>query len=144
MTRIDFDKQVERWRRKTSAKLRAVGREAVQTTVSQAQRVREEGGRMPVDTGFLRASIQAALGTWPYGPSDNPNDRTYAIGSQVAGEPLAVVLLKWEPGRDDLYVGWTANYARYQEYKQGFMRKAAMKWKTNVKVAAKKVDAGFG
>jgi hypothetical protein len=142
-----FDQQVRDFRRKYNARMRVIARTAVQDTISQAQRTMPEGGRMRIDTGFLRASIQAALGTMPRGPSTNDGGyggkRKYALGQQVAGEPVPVTLLKWEPGKDVLYVGWTASYARPREYHDGFLRGAVAKWKTNVKVAAKKVGAGF-
>lgn len=134
-----FEQQVNRFRRKYQARLRVVARTAVQTTLSQAQRTVPEGGRMRIDTGFLRASLQAALGSMPRGPSENiggyGGKRKYPLGMQAHGLPVAAVLLKWEPGQDDLYAGWTASYARPREYHDGFLRGAVENWKTNVKTA---------
>jgi len=94
---------------------------------------------MRFDTGFLRASIQAALGTMPSGPTTNEGGRTFSEGQQVAGEPVSVTLLRWEPGRDTLFVGWTANYARFREAKDGFLRGAVELWPRTVDAAAKRV-----
>jgi len=97
---------------------------------------------MPVVTGFLRASILGATGTLPTGQSDNPGKVTYG---RAVGQPLAVTLLKWDPNkRVPLYVGWTANYARYMEARYGFMRGAAEQWDATVAKAVKKVERSFG
>jgi hypothetical protein len=75
--------------------------------VNQAQRPKARGGRMPVDTGYLRRSIRGALNTRP---------------SESDGTPLAALL---EAGLDgDVMIGWHANYAGFQEIRSGFMRGA--------------------
>ena len=140
-----FSQQVAAFNKKYEARVRATAREAVQETVSRAQRTRGEGGRMRIDTGFLRASIQAALGTMPSGPTNNPDDTKYSAGAQVAGEPVSVTLLKWDITRSqEIYVGWTANYARPREFKDGFLRGAVEQWDTIVGAAAKRVRQQLG
>lgn len=143
-----FGDKVGEFSRKFEGRIRAIARTAVQSTISDAQRTRGEGGRMRVDTGFLRASIQAALNGPPSGPTTNEGGhggkRKYAVGSQAAGEPVAVVLLKWDLWKgDSFYVGWTANYARPREFKDGFLRGAAEKWDANVAKAVKQVEASY-
>lgn len=158
-----FEDQVNKFARRYEARLRAVGRTAVQETVSIAQEVSRPpnaamglvstsssgGGRMRVDTGFLRASIQAALQTMPSGPSVNEGThggkKKYPIGTQVAGEPVAAAILKWDPNKNiPLFIGWTANYARHREAKDGFVRGAVEKWDTTVYKAVKKVEVALG
>jgi hypothetical protein len=161
-----FSIQVDKLAKKYEARLRAVARTAVQDTVSMAQEVGVppnaamgavssggvlggSGGRMRVDTGFLRASIQAALQTMPSGPSQNEGThggkKKYPVGTQAAGSPVAAVLLTWDPFKPTpLFVGWTAEYARYRESQDGFQRGAAEKWDITVTKAVKKVEAAFG
>ena len=155
-----FGKQVEAFVKETNLRLRLVLREAVQETISKAQRVMirsdaspeavlqsalEGGdGRMPVITGFLRASILATIDKVPSGQSDNPGKEEFSVGSYV-GEPVSVALLKWDPNRDEtLYVGWTAHYAKYVEAHRGFMQGAVELWDVNVKKAVKKVERERG
>ena len=140
-----FTNQVNKFARKYESRLRAVARTAVQDTVSIAQRTRPEGGRMRIDTGFLRASIQAALHSMPSGPTKNEGNRTYPVGSVVAGAPISVTLLRWDPNKEQkLFVGWTSNYAAIRESKDGFMRGAVEQWDQTVKKAVRKVESGFG
>jgi len=142
---VSFSGQIAAFNRKVTQRYRTVAKTAVQETVSMAQRVRDEGGRMRVDTGFLRASIQAAVGNMPSGPTENENKKKYPIGSIVAGEPVSVTLVRWNPDREEvLYIGWTANYARYREAQDGFLRGAVELWDVTVNSAVAKVRAGFG
>jgi hypothetical protein len=134
----DFGQQVAAHVAKYKRRLRATARTAVQDTVEMAQLPRAKGGRLRVDTGFLRASIQAGLGQMPSGPTTNEGNETYAEGQQVAGEPVSVTLLRWNM-QDTLFVGWTANYARAREAQDGFLRGAVELWDQTVDAAAKKV-----
>lgn len=119
---------------------RATARLAVQDTIEMAQRTIGEGGRMRVQTGFLRASVQGAINHMPSGPSTNEDGGEYAPGTQVAGEPIAVTLAKWDPTKGQvLFVGWTANYARPREHQDGFLRGAVEMWDVTVGQAAIKV-----
>ncbi len=108
---------------------------------------------MPVSTassratsGSARASIQAALHTMPSGPiRPRTGAKKKEYTRQVAGEPVAAALLKWDPNTSDrLYVGWTANYARQREYKDAFLSGAVELWDQTVRRAAKTAAAGFG
>lgn len=144
-----FDRQVADFARKVEANFIAIAQESVQETVRLAQRVEEQGGSMRVDTGFLRASIQASLRGMPNGPSQNEGahggKRKYTGGQQVAGEPVFVTLLKWNPHHDQaLHVGWTANYARVREAKDGFLQTAVQLWDQTVYVSTRKVRNRLG
>lgn len=125
----DINKLADRYKRR----MRAVVQESTQRTVAMAQQVRGEGGRMRVDTGFLKASGGASLESPPTGPTDNEG---IAITGQLTGQPLPVILATWQPGQD-IYWGWTANYARAREAKDGFARGAAEKWPDTVKQVAR-------
>ena len=104
---------------------------------------------MRVLTGFLRASIQGAIGHMPSGPTTNDGGyggkRKYSGDQIAAGEPVIVTLLRWDPFKETaLFIGWTANYARHREYKDGFMRGAVEMWDVTVEKAAKRVGAQLG
>lgn len=137
---LSFAQQVAAFSDKLDKRLRATARSSVQDTVEMAQKPLNAGGRMRVDTGFLRASIQAAIGHMPSGPTKRGEDQNYPNGTQVAGEPVSVTLLKWDPADGQhLFVGWTANYARFREYQDGFLRGATEQWAETVRKAAKRV-----
>ena len=145
----NFALTVDQLAKRYEGRMRAIVRTAVQETVSMAQRPKNSGGHMPIQTGFLRASIQAAVHSMPSGPSTNQGGhggkRIYGPGSQAAGEPVPVALLNWNPNSGDpLFVGWTANYARAMESKYGFMRLAAGKWDSTVKKAVRRVESTYG
>lgn len=137
---LSFAQQVAAFADKYDKRLRASARYAVQETVEMAQKPLRAGGRMRIDTGFLRASIQAAIGYMPAGPVVNELEQNYPDGTQVAGDPVSVTLLKWTPfDGQHLFIGWTANYARYREYEDGFLRGATEQWDATVKAAVKRV-----
>lgn len=129
-----FSEQIAAFNRKAEARLRAAARTAVQDTVEEAQTVRGRGGRMRVRFGFLRASIAAAIGSMPSGETENPDKRTF----DYSPDSIAATLLRWDPNSGDtLFIGWTANYARPREHKDGFMRGAVENWPVHVERAAK-------
>lgn len=131
----NFAAKVEAMTRKYQMQMRATMRTAVQETVSLAQHVEDEGGRMRVDTGFLRASIVANTGSMPSGESVNPNSDAKIT---YEGTAIAAALLRWQPGQT-LYIGWTANYARPREYRDGFLRGAVEQWDGTVKTVAARI-----
>ena len=159
-----FHEQVLAFESKAEKRFRAVARTAVQDTVKIAQKPRDEGGKMPVITGFLRASQVNAIGSMPSGQTEAKKDTKYTDGAQISGETLSVTLLKWDPNKEILFVGWSAAYARRIEYGfygtdslgrehtqddvgqlgAGFMRSAAELWDQTVRKAVRKVESGFG
>ena len=120
----EFEKQVTKWARKSEARMEAVFRTAAQDMIEDAQTPRDKGGRMPIDTGFLRNSGSAAINSIPAGGG---------LGN------TAVVISRAKLG-DTIYFGWTANYAQYMEVKYAFMRMATQKWGQFVKVAARRIE----
>lgn len=106
-----FDKQVKDWTEKAKKASLAVFRESAQRLATEASVPRAQGGNMPVDTGFLRGSLGAALTGMP----------------STGAAPPAIVLLQTKLG-DSVYMGWTANYAIYMEARYGFARLAAQNW----------------
>ncbi len=103
----------------------AVFRESTQRVVSAAQR------RIPVDTGFARASIRASLSAMP--PIDpNFTNKARQTASYDPGE-ISLVIAGAKIGQT-IHIGWTANYAIYLEYGSskkapaGFVRISAEEW----------------
>ena len=108
---MTFADQMSQHLAKYERRLRAVYRSSVQEMAEIASTPIAQGGRLPVDTGNLRASIRAAINSTPEGSSDS------VIGA----------LAQWQPG-DFLRVGWTPVYAWPMEARYGYARGAAEQW----------------
>lgn len=113
----------------------AVVKQSVQDVVNEANTPIAKGGRMHVDTGFLRASGQMSLTGMPSGPGRGEPNGSYATDDASVITSLANVNI----GRDTIFYGWIANYARFREYKDAFLRSAAQRWQTIVSNNARKV-----
>ncbi len=85
------------------------------------------GGKMPVDTGFLRGSLAASKTGMPAGGAGPPE----------------LVLLTTKLG-DSIFMGWTANYAIFMEARYGFQRSAAQNWNYIVTSVTAEVRSRFG
>lgn len=112
---------------KTIRKGRNVLRTAAQKVAEDAQRPRDKkggGGRMRVDTGFLRNSFQSSLN-----------------GSTSLTGPESYTLVHGAQLGDTITMGWTASYAAAREFgargqaPDFFMRGALQKWPQFVKEA---------
>lgn len=113
----------------------AVFRESVQRTIEEAQTPVGKGGKMRVDTGFLRNSGAASLSGMPSGLS-RPR------GKGDKGEPQDVdAVIAGAPRGATIWFGWTANYARPREYVDGFLRSAAQNWQKTVETVAAELKA---
>jgi hypothetical protein len=130
----DFERQVAKLAGVYDRRIRAVTKTAVKETVKIAQTVTGEGGRMRVKTGFLWHSIAANIGALPAGESTAPKaaeDNSYAY----SGGDVLATLIQWDLTQQ-LYIGWTANYARPREYYDGFVKGATERWQETVNAAA--------
>jgi len=148
-----FSADVSKWVRQSEQRLEAVFRDSAQTLSEEVKKPRAAGGNMPVDTGFLRASMQASNTEMPkidkeVTPEENA---TYPENSEqvellIAGSKLG----------QTIYLGFTAAYARRleygfkgkdklgREYNQegyGFVRLAAQKWQRIVRASSAKIKA---
>jgi len=109
----------------TEKRMIALMRASLQDVVNEAQLPRAKGGRMRVDTGFLRASGQASLTGMPTGPVRGELTAKNSYATDEAS--VAVQLGKLKFG-GIFYFGWTANYARYRELYDGFLEGALQNW----------------
>jgi len=118
-----------------------VFKESVQDLVAAAQQEGPSknnpagnGGRMRVDTGFLRASFLMSTTAMPaIDPEAKPPEDAGPNSIPYNGEEISAVIANAEIG-GILYGGWTASYAAIREFgREGeppdaFMRTAAQRW----------------
>jgi hypothetical protein len=136
---LSFSAQVDAWARKSEKRMTAIFREAAQLTFADAQLPVAKGGRMRVDTGFLRASFSASKSSIPSMTMSNPDrKKKYEASTSV----VALVIAGAKIG-DHIYAGWGANYAAAREYggPDAFMRGAAERWQEFVRKATRKAKA---
>lgn len=110
---------------KVDERMTLVLRQSIQDVILNANQAKAKGGRMPVDTGFLRASGAISYTGMPSGPSrgELTAKDSYAFNEVSIQTDLA----KLKVG-DTVWFGWTAAYARYQELYNGFLEGALQQW----------------
>lgn len=104
----------------------AVVRQSLQDVIINASQSTAKGGRMRVDTGFLRASGQASLTGMPTGPT---RGELKAKGAYKSADDYSVTVSVSKSLSDlelgsTFFFGWTAAYARYRELYDGFLEGA--------------------
>ena len=135
MPQRSFSVQVDNFIAKSRRRRTAVLRTAAQMVVKEMQTPIAKGGRLPVDTGFLKNSLVTELD----GGAPIATPGTDAEGGRGDSYVLGIAGLDW--GKSILF-GYTANYARYQEYgtsrqqPRAFVSGAARKWRGYVRQAA--------
>lgn len=146
MTNLNFAATVDAWVKKSKARADAVLKESTQRLIEQAQTVGPSvenpasgaGGKMPVATGFLRASMAISFDGMPSGPSRGDGKQAYSYDDADVTLKLAGV----EVGKK-IYAGWTANYAVFAEERYGFCRSAAQNWQQIVDQTVADAKAQF-
>jgi len=122
-----FSAQVRAFTNKAERRLLAVHKQSAQDVIDLAQTTVNRGGRMRVDTGFLRASGAASLGGLPFGDTQPADGESYTYSDS----DVALVINQAGLG-DTVFFGWTANYARPREARDGFLRTSAQMWQAIV------------
>lgn len=128
---LDFATQVEDWVRNSEALLEGVFHEASQRVAEIMTTPRGHGGNLPVDTGYLRATIQASnVAPPPINPGSKGNaGEKYAFNSG----PINLVINNTKLG-GTVFICATANYSQFVEFgtsKQPaalFVTQAAQQW----------------
>lgn len=130
-----FAAQVSKFVRQSEGRMNAVVAESAQRVIEVAQTPQAKGGRMPVDTGFLRNTGRVEINAIPSGPSraDDGNTGEFDAGS------LTLTLAGVRPG-DTISFGWSAIYARRMEERYGFVEAAAMQWTSIVEQVARELE----
>lgn len=106
----------------------ALMQQSIQDVVNEAQQSRFKGGRMRVDTGFLRSTGAHSIGSLPSGPTARPRGEAKIPNSyDWDSGPLGVTLSKLKFG-DVFFFGWTADYAEVREVYDGFLAGALQNW----------------
>lgn len=137
-----FEKEVDKIVANVKAKMIGVIKTAIQETVQDMQTPRAAGGKMPVDTGFLRSSGAAALNQMPVGEIQGREREPGEVGVlseyRYTGDFLPLTLGRMELG-DKFCFGWTAYYAEKQELYNGFMDSAIQNWSNTVDNVARRL-----
>jgi hypothetical protein len=126
---LDFAATVDDWVKATEQRMTAVFREATQRTVSLAQR------RIPVDTGFARASVRASLESMPPIQKGSTGDPGKSYGYDAGN--ITLTIARAAIGQT-IYVGWTAGYVgalengHSKQAPSGFVGLAAQRWQITV------------
>lgn len=137
-----FGAQVRAFTEKAKAMQGAIFRESATKLMEEASTPEGQGGRMPVDTGFLRNSVAASVECMPTDGAQAP----------------ALVFATMELGQT-VWAGWTAKYAMrmehgfygedskgrtYAQAGKGFARAAAQRWDFIVAEVAADVKGRMG
>ncbi len=126
---------LDNWTKKSEARMEAVFQESVQTMTFAMLTPVAKGGNLPVRTGFLINSFNAALNSIPSGDTRAPAGYNRQALDATA---LSLVINRATIG-DRIAVGSAANYAEAMEAKYGYLRLAAQNWPSHVKSATNKV-----
>jgi hypothetical protein len=118
-----FSAQIDDFITKSEKRMVALVRASVEELVDRTQTPTGRGGRMRIDTGFLRASGQMQLNGLPSGPSRNIDGENFEWDRQNITLTLASVDLG-----DRVFFGWTADYAIYRETYDGFLGANVQNW----------------
>ncbi len=139
-TPLQFAAIVDAWCKEQPRRMEAVWKESSQRTVSLAQ------SYVPVDTGFLRASIRASLDSMP--PLE-ASTRTKGSSYTYTGGDITATIASAELGKT-IFVGYTAGYAGFVEYgtsrmaPRAFVGRAAEQWPVTVRQVAGEARARAG
>jgi hypothetical protein len=137
----NFSATVDAWARKSEKRMLAIFHQATQKTVSIAQ------SRVPVDTGFARASVRASTSAMP--PIDGSAHGGKGGSYSYDGSEVVLTIVGAELGQT-IYIGWTASYMLPLEHghsKQapsGFLRLAALQWSQTVSEVVQEAKARVG
>lgn len=128
MPQRSFSAQIDEWIAETEERIEATIKQSAQTVIERMQLPVGKGGNMPVDTGFLRASLQASIHQ-PY-PANIANPGVPKDWNQ---SETIMAIANLELG-GTIYATYTAEYAGHVEYGargrpgRGFVRLAAQQW----------------
>ncbi|CAM3779314.1 HK97 gp10 family phage protein [Litorimonas haliclonae] len=134
----DFDAQVDEWIAKSERRIEAVFKIATQELFYGVLKPAREGGRMRIDTGFLRSSFQASIGQPVLRLEPRPDGEASFTPDTGA---ISLTINQADLGQT-IFGMFTANYARPREYGSrgkpgdGFVLTNAARWQSFVNDAA--------
>lgn len=112
MENQSFSATIDDWVRKTKARQEAVAKTATQELFFEVIKPTAQGGRMRVDTGFLRASFVASLDAPVNLVTENPDPKNGEFTTDLGA--ISLVINGAELGQI-IFGTFTANYARPRE-----------------------------
>ena len=131
-----FSAQVDEIIAKSEKNMLLLLKQSVSDVIDGANTSTSKGGRMRRDTGFLNASGVASLTGMPSGPgrgeSKIPDFYKYEDSNVIA----TIGQLKLG---STIFYGWTANYAKYRELKDGFLAAELQNWQAIVNKNANEI-----
>lgn len=137
-----FQADVDKIVANTEKRMLMVMKQSLINAINEMQTPVAKGGKMRVDTGFLRASGQASLNGMPSGPDQKPKDaKKHEYDDGEKKYPQTEATIGQMQFGSTLFWGWSANYARYREAYDGFMYSTVQNWQKivdNVIAEAKK------
>lgn len=139
-----FSASVDRFISRSRRRMLVVFQQSVQDVIGVMQTPVGAGGNMPVDTGFLRASLTVDINSMPQGYKVKTK---YEAGSYVLDEAQYTLTINRARLGSKIYAVYLAEYAWFQEYGsrghdgRGFVRLAAMQWKVIVARNVEKAKA---
>ena len=144
-----FQVEIDAFIANSKEKLLAVTRSAIGDIINEAQTPgpsvsnpgTNKGGKMPVATGFLRASGMSNLNSLPFGPSVREKNELNSYQSQddyTENGNVTVDLGRFALG-DKFYFGWSAEYANAMEVRYGFVASSVQNWQQHVTNRANEV-----
>lgn len=128
---------------KYEKRMEATFRGSAQDIARAIVKPRGKGGNMRVLTGFLRASLMASTSQMPsINPSARPPD---GVEDERYPEDLSQINLVIAGANigQSIFLGFSASYARYREYEDGFVRLAAQRWAQTVEENARKAIQAY-
>lgn len=136
-----FSADVDRIVANTEKRMLLVMKQSLLNAVNEMQTPVAKGGKMRVDTGFLRASGQPSLNGMPQGMSMKPKEA--GPGSYDWKPAQTEVILGQMQFGAIFFFGWTANYAKYREAYDGFMYSTVQRWQNIVDGVVAEAKARF-
>lgn len=125
---------------KYEKRMTATFKASVQDLAEEVTKPVSKGGRMRVDTGFLRSSLMASTSTMPLINASAPPDagKSYNLDEGA----IEAVIIGSQIG-DVINLGFTAAYARPREFHDGFVEGAALQWDAIVQRNARKAIRAY-
>ena len=145
MARYTFA-QLDQWTKKTERRIDAVLKDATQTVISVAQTPKSKGGRLPVDTGNLRNSLQSSIAG---GASGEGKSSHILVAPLMEGGDVAT--FTW--GNDDVpyarrvnngFTGADSLGRHYSQVGAHFVEGAVDHWPAIVRASIAKAKARVG
>ena len=128
---------LDQWTKKTEKRIDAVLKDATQSVVAVAQQTKAKGGRMPVDTGNLRNSLQSSVA----GGAMGEGKESYIM---VAGNMKGGDLATFTWGNDDVPYARPVNNGNRGRPGAHFVEGAVDQWPAIVRASIVKAKARVG